>query len=231
VLLAAVVSGCGGSGAAPVDAGGPEEVGATDGPTFFRFSSGTDALLAAPEAGSPSFVCCDSEVGCVASPINGACYADGGAHLALGSSFRFWLMNSRGGISLTVETDEPDQGFTGACLLGPDGRLTDQAQLPVVCFSLDGNVQYDTGTKTEVVVPASEVVQSDTPATPALDEYPYDADYTSFHYQVLMTCYPHDDAGACTAGSAVSRSCCDVGANMQYLRENLVHGFVNLSSK
>jgi hypothetical protein len=210
-------------------------------PEPFRFSSEMDAHLEAGpllnEAGRAllSTVCCDSAIGCYTSqyPAAGTCDdQSNGAQPAIGDSVRLLFHSSTGGLSMTVQTEEPVEGFTGACLLGPDGRLSDHAQLPAVCFSPQGNVQYAVaGSMTEVIVRAAEVVQSDTPAAANFDDYPYSADYASYHYQVLMTCYPKGDGGACPAGSPVSRSCCDVGTNMQYLYANLAHGFVDLTSQ
>jgi hypothetical protein len=213
-------------------------------PEPYRFSSEMDAHLEAGpllnEAGRaiPTTVCCDSVIGCYTSayPVAGTCDdQNGGAQPALGDSVRLLFHNSTGGLSITVQTEEPVTGFTGACLLGPDGRLSDLVQLPAVCFSPEGNVQYGVAASmtpmTEVIVRAAEVVQSDTPAAANFDVYPYSADYTSYHYQVLMTCYPKGDGGACPAGTPVSRSCCDIGANMQYLYANLAHGFVDFASQ
>jgi hypothetical protein len=201
-------------------------------PDIYRFTSDMDGSLVAAEVGSPSTVCCDSAIGCYTSPLPGVCTDSSFTTYQEGDSFRFWFLMSHGGVSLTVQTAEPDSGFTGACLLGPDGRLSDRVQLPAVCFSPAGNVQYDAGTMTEVLARGVDVLQSDTPPTPDFEAYPYTSvDYSTYHFQVLMTCYPKDQSGTCTVGSPVSRSCCDIGANMSYLRDALAHGFVNLTSQ
>jgi hypothetical protein len=175
-------------------------------------------------------VCCDSEIGCFTSDEQGLCRRID-ASVPIGNSFRFWFLHSTGDLSLSIQTSEPSTGFTGACLLGPDGRPADHVQLPAVCFSPEGNVQYGVGLSTEVIVRAYEVLQSDTPPPLNFDEYPYAIDYGAYHYQVLMTCYPKGASGACPAGSsAISSSCCNVGAPMTYLYVNLAHGFVDLTS-
>jgi hypothetical protein len=239
------------AGVSSADGAAGDDAGADAPPTDvplapFRFSSVMDAHLEAGpllnEAGRslPTTVCCDSAIGCYTSqyPAAGTCDDQtDGTQPPLGDSVRLLFRSSTGGLSMTVQTDEPADGFTGACLLGPDGRISDHAQLPVVCFSPQGNVQYGVAastteaTMTEVIVRAAEVVQSDTPAAANFDVFPYTADYASYHYQVLMTCYPKDAGGACAGGTPVSRSCCDVGANMQYLYANLAHGFVDLASQ
>jgi hypothetical protein len=229
-----LVVGCGGAGAARTDGGAAADAGAPDQaalsvPEVYRFSAEMDAHLVAAQAEAGTTVCCDSEIGCFTSTDQGLCANTDGS-VPAGTSFRFWFLNSTGGLSISVETSEPPTGFTGACLLGPDGRLSDQVQLPVVCFSPEGNVQYGAGTSTEVIVRADEVLQSDTPPAASFDDYPY-AGYEAYDYQVLMTCYPKSAAGACPSGSdAISHSCCNVGAPMTYLYENLAHGFVDLTS-
>src|SRR5262249_23480698 len=72
----------------------------------------------------PAGVCCDSQTGCFSSPERGLCRMVGKPYtpVDIGNSVRFWIPQAMGGISLTVETEEPADGFTGACLLGPDGR-------------------------------------------------------------------------------------------------------------
>jgi hypothetical protein len=195
----------------------------------YRFTTEMEAHMVAAEADGGTTVCCDSQTGCFTSDAPGVCSNDGS--VPLGTSFRFWFLQSSGGVSLSIQTSEPPTGFTGACLLGPDGRPADHVQLPAVCFSPSGNVQYGVATTTEVIVRAAEVLQSDTPPPPDFDDYPYSIDYNAFHYQVLMTCYPKGAGGACPTGSsAVSSSCCNVGSPMTYLYVNLAHGFVDLTS-
>jgi hypothetical protein len=116
-----------------------------------------------------------------------------------------------GGIGgITVQTSEPDGGFTGACLV-PFVRYA--SQLPTVCYSPAG-ASYGTGFTT-VSFPAAEVSFSYSPV-PNQDSY-----------QSVMTCAPHLAAapsscstwagqGTCPCGTfPISQSCCDYGMHMQ----------------
>jgi hypothetical protein len=115
-----------------------------------------------------------------------------------------------GATGVTVQTSEPDGGFTGACLV-PFIRYT--PQLPTVCYSPAG-ASYGTGFTT-VSFPAADVSFSYSPV-PNQDSY-----------QSVMTCAPHLTApgstcatwtgqGTCPCGTfPISQSCCDYGMHMQ----------------
>jgi hypothetical protein len=98
---------------------------------------------------------------------------------------------------LTMQSQEPPTGFTGACLLD---HMTYAPALPAVCYAPGTQAQYGAGT-TPVSFPAAKVARS------------YEAlPVTYDSYQALVTCFPHTMAGTCPTGSfAISRSCCDYG--------------------
>jgi hypothetical protein len=103
----------------------------------------------------------------------------------------------------TIQAQEPDGGFTGACLFT---SMTYQPQLPLVCYSpSDHTANYgpDAGATT-VAFPAADVARSYAKSPGNYDSY-----------EVLGTCYPHNADGSCPQwSSSVSQSCCDYGANM-----------------
>jgi hypothetical protein len=114
---------------------------------------------------------------------------------------------------MTAQTQEPPTGFTGACLLDYAPYLP---TLPLICYAPTSAAHYGAGTTT-VAFPAKKVFRS-------YSSLP--ANYDS--YQVLATCYPHQDDGTCPQQSfAVSRSCCDYGTNLMSLDGQTASGLAS----
>jgi hypothetical protein len=117
---------------------------------------------------------------------------------------------------MTVQTQEPPTGFTGACLVN---YATYQPTLPLICYSPGTMAQY--GKSHPVTFPAQKVFR-------AYDGLP--ARYDS--YLRVATCYPRDpDAGTCPSQSfAVSHSCCDFGMHLVSVDGQTATGVVGFTS-
>jgi hypothetical protein len=101
----------------------------------------------------------------------------------------------------TLQAQEPPTGFTGACLLD---AMHYQPTLPLARYAPGPTVQYGKGF-TNVIFPDAKQVAGSYSTLPAASD----------SYMVLATCYPHNADGSCPQASfAVSRSCCDYGANI-----------------
>jgi hypothetical protein len=148
-----------------------------------------------------------------------------------------------GNIPLTAVTAEPATGFLGACLVP---YMTYSPQLPAVCYSPaavagvseggvpeagtasggDGGAGDAGGAGTGGVTYGIASTACKIAAGNVFQSYGTVAsNYDS--YRVLVTCYPHDMYGKCAQGFAISRSCCDYGANMTSLDGESATGFVN----
>jgi hypothetical protein len=161
---------------------------------------GGAAFVGMASAQSASVVCCDANsASAVSSPQGIACTASSG-HCAAPSADAQIVFQGSGSVTVRVETTEPPEGFTGACLLP---ALTYSPQLPTVCYTPVGSVSYGGNQGTELVASAAKVSQA---------HWSLAANYDS--YRVLTTCYPKPANAGCTRGLAASRSCCDPGGRM-----------------
>jgi hypothetical protein len=123
---------------------------------------------------------------------------------------------------LKVETSEPPEGFTGACLMDRSYG----AALPSVCFSPSGAgaTNYSTpdghplGPVTTCTIPAAQVVQPSWRLHVDPNSGQVSRQNAGNSYRALLTCVPHLAAPANCSGtqnggcpcftSPVSRSCC-----------------------
>jgi hypothetical protein len=116
-------------------------------------------------------------------------------------------------VTLTVDTQEPLHGFTGACLAP---YVSYVPVLPTVCYRVKqagATSAFGTHSYTVVTAPAASVFQPYSRLDATL------ATANADSYQVLMTCYPHNANGTCpTPSQGVSRSCCDLGMHMTALK-------------
>jgi hypothetical protein len=156
----------------------------------------------------PTYCCSSADAQCTVN--SGPCASPTGQNVELTFS------PSAGGVSMQVVTAEPPTGFTGACLVP---FLTYAPQLPTVCYSPGGNIQYGVGS-TQVTAPTAVVARSYGSTAMGYDSF-----------QALTTCYPHDSDGTCpTAAFAVSRSCCELGTNMVSADGKYATGIANFST-
>jgi hypothetical protein len=120
------------------------------------------------------------------------------------------------GSGLTVQTTEPPEGFTGACLLN---RPYPTYGLPTVCFSptsatyiLEDATRFD---RPQCTVPAANVLQPNWHIAVDQTNHTVTREAAKDSYRVLETCVPHTAAGSCPQNTlAISHSCCSAGAPM-----------------
>jgi hypothetical protein len=144
----------------------------------------------------------------LAAPEDAGAQADAGIRIFPGQSE---VMPS----GLVAQTQEPADGFTGACLLD---YMPYKPTLPLICYSPGPNGQYDAGLTTVVTFKAPEVFRSYGNVASQYDSY-----------QVLATCYPPDPVKGCDPSQsfAISRSCCDYGVILTSLDGKTASGTAN----
>jgi hypothetical protein len=188
---------------------------------------GAAALLSRARAAGA--FCCNADTGKCGTDACGGCSPPGSPDVGTCHSVSNTLeivFPSGGSPSMTLNTQnvEPPEGFTGACLRPYTTHLP---QLPTVCYSPSGGVDYS-GANPDLdalVIAPSKTVWRPQQVGLALPTTREQAVLAPDFYWILQTCGPHLADGKCPADKpSISRSCCTIGGNLISLDGHFAQG-------